>query len=106
MQEIKCPRCGEVFQVDEAGYAEIVRQVRDGEFHKEMEMRRRDLEKNKETEISLLRSQLEQENERALGLKQARIAELENAVRSAAQQQEMAILQAVSQKEMDLLRQK
>lgn len=106
MQEIKCPRCGEVFQVDEAGYAEIVRQVRDGEFHKEMEMRRRDLEKNKETEISLLRSQLEQENERALGLKQARIAELENAVRSAAQQQEMAILQAVSQKDMDILRQK
>ncbi len=106
MQEIKCPRCGEVFQVDEAGYAEIVRQVRDGEFHKEMEMRRRDLEKNKETEISLLRSQLEQENERALGLKQARIAELENAVRSAAQQQEMAVLQAVSQKDMDILRQK
>lgn len=32
MQEIKCPKCGEIFQVDESGYAEIVRQVRDKEF--------------------------------------------------------------------------
>ena len=29
MQEIKCPKCGEGFQVDESGYAAIVRQVRD-----------------------------------------------------------------------------
>ena len=33
MQEIKCPKCGEVFQVDETGYAAIVKQVRDEEFH-------------------------------------------------------------------------
>ena len=32
MQEIKCPKCGEVFQVDETGYAAIVKQVRDREF--------------------------------------------------------------------------
>ena len=36
MQEIKCPKCGEVFQVDESGYAAIVRQVRDKEFEKEL----------------------------------------------------------------------
>ena len=29
MQEIKCPNCGEVFQVDESGYAQILSQVRD-----------------------------------------------------------------------------
>ena len=32
MAEIKCPHCGEVFQVDESGYAQIVAQVRDHEF--------------------------------------------------------------------------
>ena len=32
MQEIKCPRCGEVFQVDETGYAAIVKQVRDSKL--------------------------------------------------------------------------
>ena len=34
MQEIKCPKCGEIFQVDESGYAAIVKQVRDKEFEK------------------------------------------------------------------------
>ena len=36
MHEIKCPRCGEVFTVDESGYAAIVGQVRDEEFHREL----------------------------------------------------------------------
>lgn len=39
MQEIKCPKCGEVFTVDESGYAAIVKQVRDREFEKELEAR-------------------------------------------------------------------
>ena len=34
MQEIKCPNCGEVFVVDESGYAQIVQQIRDKEFEK------------------------------------------------------------------------
>ena len=44
MQEIKCPKCGEVFQVDETGYAAIVKQVRDEEFHREIHER---LERNR-----------------------------------------------------------
>ena len=39
IQEIKCPNCGEVFQVDESGYAQIAQQVRDKEFEKELERR-------------------------------------------------------------------
>lgn len=38
MNEIKCPKCGEVFQVDEAGYAAIAKQVRDKEFEKEKKL--------------------------------------------------------------------
>ena len=37
MNQIKCPNCGEVFTVDESGYNEIVRQVRDETFEKEIE---------------------------------------------------------------------
>ena len=36
MNEIKCPKCGEVFQVDEDGYAKIVKQVRDDKFPKKV----------------------------------------------------------------------
>ena len=38
-QTVKCPHCGEVFQVDEAGYAAIVKQVRDKEFNREIDRR-------------------------------------------------------------------
>ena len=34
MQEIRCPKCNEVFQVDDSGYSQIVQQVRDKEFEK------------------------------------------------------------------------
>ena len=43
MQELRCPNCGEVFQVDETGYAQIARQVRDSEFDKELARREREL---------------------------------------------------------------
>ncbi len=36
MQEIKCPQCGTVFQIDEASYDSIAKQIRDKEFHKEL----------------------------------------------------------------------
>ena len=36
MQQIKCPKCGEVFRIDEDGYAAIVKQVRDKEFNNEI----------------------------------------------------------------------
>ena len=47
MKEIKCPKCGEVFAVDESGYAQIVQQVRDKEFDKELKQREKDLEEIK-----------------------------------------------------------
>ena len=43
MQEIRCPKCGEVFQVDETGYDQIAQQVRDKEFEKELERRKSEL---------------------------------------------------------------
>ena len=48
MQEIKCPKCGEVFQVDESGYSAIVKQVRDKEFSKEIQNREAQFESEKE----------------------------------------------------------
>lgn len=53
MKEIKCPNCGEVFTVDEAGYASIARQVRDSEFQKELDGYRSQLEKEKDSSVQL-----------------------------------------------------
>lgn len=72
MQEIKCPKCGEIFQVDESGYAEIVRQVRDKEFRQELERRETELTEKKDSELRLVRA----EQERVL---EARLAEQKGA---------------------------
>ena len=56
MNEIKCPKCGEVFQVDEAGYAAILKQVRNREFEKERDIQvKLELMKASESHSKLLR---------------------------------------------------
>lgn len=72
MQEIKCPKCGEIFQVDESGYAEIVRQVRDKKFRQELERRETELTEKKDSELRLVRA----EQERVL---ESRLAEQKEA---------------------------
>ena len=66
MPEIKCPKCGEVFTVDESGYAAIVSQIKDAEFHKELCKRVTDIEKNKENEISLIKSEASADKEKSI----------------------------------------
>ncbi|MBQ4271338.1 MAG: DUF2130 domain-containing protein [Clostridiales bacterium] len=78
MQEIKCPSCGKVFQVDESGYSQIVSQVRDHEFHAELERRAKELEERKESDLQIVRMQQEKENESALLQKDREIAELKS----------------------------
>lgn len=58
MQEIKCPNCGEVFQVDETVYDKIVKQVRDREFDRELERREELLASKNKLEIEKLNAKL------------------------------------------------
>ena len=69
MKEIKCPNCGTVFQVDESGYAQIVQQVRDEEFAKELERRVAELAARKDDEAKLARMKQEQETDAKLRAK-------------------------------------
>ena len=82
MQEIKCPKCGEVFQVDESGYAAIVKQVRDKEFTKELESREQQYESDKENAVQLAKFETEKELKEQLNQKEAKIAELNNQIAS------------------------
>ena len=76
MQEIKCPNCGEVFQVDESGYAQILEQVRSKEFDKELARREKEIRDANQSEIEILKANSEKELSRALAGKEAEIAEL------------------------------
>lgn len=75
MKEIKCPNCGEVFQVDESGYAAIVQQVRDDEFNKELERRAKDLESMHENDLQIARMEKEKEQADILAKKENELAE-------------------------------
>ncbi len=77
MQEIKCPKCGEVFQVDESGYSAIVKQVRDKEFSKEIQNREAQFESEKESAILLAKLEAEKMFNEKLNKKENELSEVE-----------------------------
>lgn len=77
MNELKCPKCGEKFQIDEAGYAAIVKQVRDEEFSKELESREQLFKSEKEQAVLLAKSEAENNFNNELNKKDAIITKLE-----------------------------
>lgn len=78
--EIKCPKCGEIFQVDESHYAAIVKQVKDKEFSKELKNREIQFENDKNNLIKLTKLELEKEFNKELNDKDAKINELESEI--------------------------
>ncbi len=75
MQEIKCPKCGEVFQVDESGYAAIASQVRDKEFQKEVQEKKEAYEAQKKAEIEVAEEKLKRTHADEIHDKNQKIAE-------------------------------
>ena len=55
MNEIICPKCKNAFKIDEAGYADILKQVRDREFQSQLNKRIEQVEKEKEQDLKLLK---------------------------------------------------
>lgn len=106
MQEIRCPKCNEVFQVDDSGYSQIVQQVRDKEFEKEAARRAEELEKAKNSELKILEMEYEKKLESALSKKsdditdkEKRITELEARLKSIESEKQLAVANAVSERE-------
>ncbi len=109
MQEIKCPKCGEVFQVDKTGYNQIVRQVRDKEFSNELERREKELIVKQEQKLELLRLQDEKEHSKSISKKDAEIsakdqliAELQAKLKASETARKLAVAEAVEKKNEEL----
>lgn len=80
MNEIRCPECGSVFKVDEAGYASILNQVRTREFKEEMDRRMAELQQRMKAELANERLRTEQRFAESLNAKQQEIVQLREAV--------------------------
>ena len=102
MQEIKCPKCGEVFQVDASGYASIVKQVRDKEFHAELHNREVQFAKDKETAVALAEAKQQNTFRDQLSHKDAEIEELKHKLVLLEQSRDQAIAQEVARKDAEI----
>ena len=80
MQEIKCPNCGQIFQVDETGYAQIVQQIRDKEFEKELGRREAELAEKKNSDLALQRMEQEKILSETVSRKESELAEREREI--------------------------
>ena len=77
MSEIKCPHCGEMFTIDEAGFAAILKQVRDAEFDKEVRRHEQLMASEKQQAVQLAVAEALAKAQGDAAQKEARIAELE-----------------------------
>ena len=80
MHEIICPHCSKAFKIDEAGYANILKQVRDGDFDKQLHERLELAEKDKQSAVELAKAQLTSELQKAAAAKDAEIQALQAAL--------------------------
>lgn len=108
MHEINCPHCGKAFKIDEAGYADILKQVRDVEFEQQLHERLELAERDKRTAVELARSQMVGEMQKAASARDAKIQHLQAKLDADEVARKLAITEALGsvEKERDELKSK
>ena len=101
MNEIICPHCNKAFKIDEAGYANILKQVRDGDFEHQLHERLELAEHDKQNAIELAKAKLASEMERTAASKEAEIQALKAKLETIELTKKIAITEAVSQVEKE-----
>jgi hypothetical protein len=106
MHEIKCPSCGKTFKIDEAGYADILNQVRDEAFNQALRERSELAEQDKKTAVELAETKVAREMEKEAASKQAEIERLRVELKGAEVAKQLALREALGEveKERDNLR--
>ena len=96
MNEIICPHCNKAFKIDEAGYADILKQVRDGDFEKQLHERLALAEKDKLGAVELAKAQLTNQLQHNAAAKDAEIQALQAKLAAAGQDKQLAVAQALN----------
>lgn len=106
MHEIICPHCNKAFKVDEAGYANILKQVRDSEFEAQLHERLTLAEREKQAAVELAKTKVTSELQMIAADKEAVIRELRIKLETVQVEQKLALAQALSEieKERDSLK--
>ena len=102
INEIRCPKCGEAFTIDENSYASIAKQVRDEEFSKELSSRERLFEAQKKAALDTEKARLNQEREQTVFALKQEIERLKSQISSSQKDTELTVSRAVAQKDREL----
>jgi len=109
MHEIKCPKCGEVFQVDETGYAQLLTQVRDEAFEEELHKRAKELEAKNKSDIQLAKMEQEKsfseaiiDMDKKIADRDLEIQKLKNQIAMNDSEKKLAVNEAVSDKDKEI----
>lgn len=100
---IECPKCHEVFQVDEAGYAAIVKQIRDKEFSKELKDRESQFEKEKEAALQVVKLEAEKDFQDKLSDKEKEIADLKSKLEAEQLAKKSAVKETEAEKDKKIV---
>ncbi len=101
MHEIICPHCDKAFKIDEAGYADILKQVRDGEFEQQLHDRLELAEKDKLNAIELAKSKVDSEMQKTTAAKDAEIQALKAKVDTGEVTKKLAVTEALGKVEKE-----
>ena len=101
MNEISCPHCNNAFKIDQAGYADIVKQVRDREFTNQLNERLESAEREKESALDLLRQKTLNEIQSAAVEKEKALHNLQAKLREMEVSHKLAVTEAVKQVEQE-----
>lgn len=105
MHEIICPHCGKAFKIDEAGYADILKQVRDGDFERQLHERLELAEQEKKSALELVKAKAEGEAQKSTAAKDAEIQALKAQLGVEEANRKLAVTEALStvEKQRDAL---
>lgn len=104
MRELKCPKCGNVFSVDEADYASIVSQIKNAEFEEELHRRIAEMRGRQDAERKAKEAEAREEFSRRLNAKELEIESLKNTIRLSESEKEKAVMIARNQMNESLSR--
>ena len=99
MNEIKCPKCGTVFQIDENDYESIARQIRNHEWENEFTRIKKQYQGELESAVKLAEANLEKAFNEDLKEKELEIQELKSELKIQETQRELAVKDAITEKD-------
>jgi hypothetical protein len=102
MNEIRCPKCGEMFKVDESGMADIVKQVRDGEFRRELNEREILWKNDAEKSAALAAERTEKAYREKMAEQEQENIKLRTMMGSAKTEEKLAVSEATANMEKEL----